>query len=127
SHRLRRSSFKGVILAAFAATSLTACSLHPIPDDVSPIPTEAIVMVARCELRLGLIRMVNVWLYDDGIQGTLRQPHIPGERAEIIPGTLVRAEFVGEKAEFKKLTDIFKTESFKKAHPKDWQTYQTDW
>lgn|GEM_PF-5634522 len=53
------------MLAILAVTSLTACSLHPIPDDVSPIPTEAIVAAARCELRLGLVEEVEVWFKDE--------------------------------------------------------------
>ena len=38
---------------------LAGCSVHPIPDDVSPIPTEEIVKSARCELRLGLFEQVE--------------------------------------------------------------------
>ena len=33
------------------AALLTGCSVHPIPDDVSPIPTEEIVKSMRCETK----------------------------------------------------------------------------
>jgi hypothetical protein len=38
---------------------LAGCSTHPIPDDISPIPTEEIVKSARCEMRLGLFEQVE--------------------------------------------------------------------
>src|SRR5438128_2653952 len=57
--------WRGGALAVLAVTALTACSVHPIPDDVSLIPTEAIVAAARCELRLGLVEMVKVWFDDE--------------------------------------------------------------
>ena len=53
------------ISAVLAVTTLTACSVHPLVDDVSPIPTEAIVAAARCELRLGLVHQVEVWFADE--------------------------------------------------------------
>ncbi len=43
----------------FALSILAGCSVHPIPDDVSPIPTEEIVKSARCELRLGLFEQIE--------------------------------------------------------------------
>ena len=46
--RLRRSSGLTGVCAVFAL-ALTGCSMHPLVDDVSPIPTEAIVAAARCE------------------------------------------------------------------------------
>jgi hypothetical protein len=39
--------------------ALAGCSVHPIPDDVSPIPTEDIVRSARCEMRLGVFDQVK--------------------------------------------------------------------
>jgi hypothetical protein len=105
SHRLRRSSFNGVILAALAATSLTACSLHPIPDDVSPIPTDVIVAAARCELRIGLIRMVEVWLEDDKVLHASPNPGI-----------------MNEGSAFAKLLAAYKAR-----YPKKWEGYETGW
>ena len=55
----------GGICAVFALAALTGCSIHPLVDDVSPIPTEAIVAAARCELRLGLVHQVEVWFADE--------------------------------------------------------------
>ena len=52
-------------LAVVAVAALTGSSIHPLVDDVSPIPTEAIVAAARCELRLGLVHQVAVWFADD--------------------------------------------------------------
>ena len=59
------SSRVGGICAVVALTALTGCSIHPLVDDVSPIPTEAIVAAARCELRLGLVHQVEVWFADE--------------------------------------------------------------
>src|SRR5207302_4385104 len=53
------------MFAVLAMTTLTGCSVHPIVDDVSPIPTEAIVAAARCDLRLGLVEQVKVWFADE--------------------------------------------------------------
>jgi hypothetical protein len=53
------------MLAVLAVTTLPGCSVHPIVDEVSPIPTEAIVAAARCELRLGLVEQVLVWFADE--------------------------------------------------------------
>jgi hypothetical protein len=53
------------ISGLLAVSALTACSIHPLPDDVSPIPTEAIVAAARCELRAGLVQQVTVWFADE--------------------------------------------------------------
>jgi hypothetical protein len=53
------------MLAAVVAAGLTGCSIHPLPDDVSPIPTENIVAAARCEMRLGLAKKVRVWFFED--------------------------------------------------------------
>jgi hypothetical protein len=54
------------MLAALALTALAACSVHPIPDDVSPVPTEGIVAMARCEMRQGLVETVrDQWFADE--------------------------------------------------------------
>jgi hypothetical protein len=47
------------MLAILALTTLAGCSVHPIPDEISPVPTEGIVAMARCELREGLVEMVR--------------------------------------------------------------------
>lgn len=38
-------------LSALALLVVTGCSVHPIPDDVSPIPTQDIVRSMRCETK----------------------------------------------------------------------------
>lgn len=53
------------VFAVLAMAALAGCSVHPLVDDVSPFPTEAIVAAARCELRLGLVEMVDVWFRDE--------------------------------------------------------------
>jgi hypothetical protein len=55
------------MLATLVAVLLAGCSLHPLPDDVSPIPTEEIVRSARCELRLGLFEEIEHVLNSRGI------------------------------------------------------------
>ncbi len=42
-------------LSCFWAAGLAGCSLYPIPDDVTSIPTEEIVRHARCEVRSAVI------------------------------------------------------------------------
>jgi hypothetical protein len=80
---LRSSSGVGGICAVFALAALTGCSIHPLVDDVSPIPTEAIVAAARCELRLGLVHQVEVWFADEDPPVTGFDPNTVGE-----PGVL---------------------------------------
>ena len=56
------------LISGFVALfGVAACSIHPIPDDVSPIPTENIVASARCEVRLGLAEAVRSWFKDQNI------------------------------------------------------------
>jgi hypothetical protein len=50
-----------------ALAMLGGCSIHPIPDDVSPIPTEEIIRSARCEMRLGIFEQIEKRLRDRGI------------------------------------------------------------
>jgi hypothetical protein len=50
-------------LSCFWATALAGCSLYPIPDDVTSLPTEAIVRQARCEIRAAII----AYMIDRGI------------------------------------------------------------
>jgi hypothetical protein len=57
---------RGVVVA-LVMTELMGCAIHPIPDDVSPIPTENIVSAARCEMRLGLVDKVRIWFSELGI------------------------------------------------------------
>jgi hypothetical protein len=63
------SSRLGKMLVVLSVATLMGCSVHPIPDDVSPIPTEEIVKSARCEMRLGLFDQVGMQLKSHGIQG----------------------------------------------------------
>jgi hypothetical protein len=76
---LRPSSGVGGICAVFALAALTGCSIHPLVDDVSPIPTEAIVAAARCELRLGLVHQVEVWFADEVPPVTGFDPNTVGD------------------------------------------------
>ena len=75
----RPSSGVSGICAVFALAALTGCSIHPLVDDVSPIPTEAIVAAARCELRLGLVHQVEVWFADEEPPVTGFDPNTIGE------------------------------------------------
>jgi hypothetical protein len=50
-------------LTLVAAAALAGCSVHPLPDDVTGIPTEEIVRSARCEMQLGLFDQVK-WLLE---------------------------------------------------------------
>jgi hypothetical protein len=73
------SSRVGGACVVFALVALTGCSIHPLVDDVSPIPTEAIVAAARCELRLGLVHQVDVWFADEEPPVTGFDPNTIGE------------------------------------------------
>jgi hypothetical protein len=77
------SSGVGGICAAFALAALTGCAIHPLVDDVSPIPTEAIVAAARCELRLGLVHQVEVWFADEDPPVIGFDPNTIGEAANL--------------------------------------------
>ena len=63
--------------------ALTGCAIHPLVDDVSPIPTEAIVAAARCELRLGLVHQVEVWFADEVPPVTGFDPNTIGDPANL--------------------------------------------
>lgn len=73
----------GRICTVLAAMALTGCSIHPLVDDVSPIPTEAIVAAARCELRLGLVHQVEVWFADEDPPVTGFDPNTIGNAANL--------------------------------------------
>jgi hypothetical protein len=75
----RPSSGVAGICTILAVTALTGCSIHPLVDDVSPLPTEAIVAAARCELRLGLVHQVEVWFADERPQVTGFDPNTIGD------------------------------------------------
>src|SRR3954469_10668122 len=87
---LRRAAARGKpsggvrgICAFFAVAALTGCSIHPLVNDVSPIPTEAIVAAARCELRLGLVHQVEVWFADEDKPVTGFDPNTVGEKGVV--------------------------------------------
>jgi hypothetical protein len=71
------------ICAVFAVAALAGCSIHPLVDDVSPIPTEAIVAAARCELRLGLVHQVEVWFADEKKPVTGFDPNTIGDKGNL--------------------------------------------
>lgn len=71
------------ICAFFAVAVLAGCSIHPLVDDVSPIPTEAIVAAARCELRLGLVHQVEVWFADEDPPVTGFDPNTIGDKGNL--------------------------------------------
>jgi hypothetical protein len=56
-------------MAFISGAALMGCSIHPVPDDVSPLSTELIVANARCELRLGIAEKFQKWFDDQGILG----------------------------------------------------------
>jgi hypothetical protein len=48
------------LAAAAPFATLAGCSVHPIPDDVGPqLPTEEIVRSIRCEMKLGVVDVVQ--------------------------------------------------------------------
>jgi hypothetical protein len=66
--RLLRRRVAHTAIAGLAG-GMAACSVHPIPDDVSfgQIPTQEIVRSARCEMRLGLLDQMVKALRDKSI------------------------------------------------------------
>ena len=52
---------------AIAATSLTGCSIHPIPDDVSHYSTEEIVRNVRCEAKQAVRDRIELGLLKFGL------------------------------------------------------------
>ena len=55
-----------------ASAVAAGCSVRPIPDDVSPIPTQEIVRSARCEMRLGVYDEIERRLSERRIAGWSR-------------------------------------------------------
>ena len=49
-------------LAALSVPLLSACSIHPVPKDVTGVDTYAIVMRVRCEARLAVMRAARNYL-----------------------------------------------------------------
>jgi hypothetical protein len=83
---LAGSSSKHKFLAALAVVLLAGCSVHPIPDDVSPIPTQEIVRSARCEMRLGVFDQVKVLLEKAGITNVdISDLQTPEGRKRVLP------------------------------------------
>ncbi len=70
------------MFAILVVTTLTGCAVHPIVDNVSPIPTQAIVAAARCELRLGLVHQVEVWFADESPPVTGFDPNTIAEHLQ---------------------------------------------
>jgi hypothetical protein len=95
-------------LAVLAAATLTGCSVHPIPDDVSPIPTEEIVRSARCEMRLGVF---------DQIAAQLEAYNVPNVKDVVSDveryaekATTVGQDILAKDADFRILTQKLRTE-----------------
>jgi hypothetical protein len=55
--------------------------MHPIPDDVSPAPTEDIVASARCELRLGIVDKFKQWFEQEEITGI--DPNVVADEVDL--------------------------------------------
>ena len=62
-----KQNWQRVLFVFFGSALLAGCNVHPLVDDVSPIPNENIIASARCELRQGLVSAVGSWFRDVGI------------------------------------------------------------
>ena len=66
-------------LSLLAGIALAGCSVHPIPDDVSPIPTEEIVRSMRCEVKHAVRKEIQDGLdrlgLADIVPDEIVQPH----------------------------------------------------
>jgi hypothetical protein len=51
-----------VVAAIAALSSLSGCAIHPLPEDVSGVPTYVILRQIRCETREAIIRNAIGWL-----------------------------------------------------------------
>lgn len=64
---------------ALAGLMASACSIHPLPDDVAFVPTEEIVKSARCETKLAVYERIKYELDKRGIAGidpeAIMEPH----------------------------------------------------
>ena len=54
---------------AVCSVPLAACAIHPIPDNLSPLPTEEIVKTARCETKLAVYERIERELVSRSIKG----------------------------------------------------------
>lgn len=57
------------IVALMLAVLLAGCSIHPVPDNVSPVPTQEIVKSARCETKLAVYQRIERELASRSIKG----------------------------------------------------------
>lgn len=58
---------RAAVAASLMAAAFAACSVRPMPDDVSPIPTEEIVRSARCETKAAVRDIIRKVLVDRGL------------------------------------------------------------
>lgn len=59
---VRMSCVRKLWLAIVSASALGACSIHPLPKDVTSSDTYAIVMSVRCEARQAVLRTATAYL-----------------------------------------------------------------
>jgi hypothetical protein len=75
----------GCTIVALAASALLGCSVHPLPQDLSPANTVQIVSRIRCEAREGLEAVLQKAV----LQGSLQQKHA----RKIVKYTTIGLEF----------------------------------
>src|SRR5260370_25175742 len=49
-------------IAVILSLAMTGCAIHPLPEDVTGVPTYLIARKVRCEARAGLKENLTQWL-----------------------------------------------------------------
>jgi hypothetical protein len=73
-------------ITALTVMTLAGCSVHPIPDDISPLPTEEIVRNMRCEVKDAVRKEIKAHL-DDLDRRTYGVYH--AQIAQIVPDDIL--------------------------------------
>jgi hypothetical protein len=83
----RLTGYRTIVAAVAAlAVGLTACSMHPLPEDVTAVSTYDIVEKIRCEVK-------------DGLRAALERNHPKGEIDKIVKKTVIGYDFSFEISE----------------------------
>ena len=60
--RLPFQSIQRIAVLLTASSMISGCSVHPLPDDVTGVPTDTIVRKTRCEARDAIKKSLVDWL-----------------------------------------------------------------
>ena len=71
--RLHLTTFLQLLVIVAASLLVSGCSIHPLPDDVTGVPTDTIVRKTRCEARAAIKKSLVDWLVSYAMGSWQRQ------------------------------------------------------